>query len=115
MRPSGQKAAKQHQSVKDTSAWCEEIAASDRTPARSLCSAVWHHTRPLLGIATLILGAVGIVIPILPGIPLLLAGVALLGQNHPIVRVCTAWIGRRCPRFSLSRRRLCRGHDLAGD
>jgi len=36
--------------------------------------------------ALLGLGLVGMVLPVLPGIPFLLAGVALLGTNHPWVR-----------------------------
>ena len=47
--------------------------------------------REAAGIALLIAGMVGMVLPALPGTPLLLAGVAVLGPSHPRVR---SWMSR---------------------
>ncbi|HZS35063.1 MAG TPA: hypothetical protein VFC42_16985 [Methylomirabilota bacterium] len=38
------------------------------------------------GIALLSIGALGLVLPFLPGVPLLLAATAVLGHDHPLVR-----------------------------
>ena len=41
----------------------------------------------VIGGCTLIfLGLLGMILPIIPGIPILVAGVAILGTDHPIVR-----------------------------
>lgn len=47
---------------------------------------MWRIIRPILGVTLIILGALGMLLPIIPGIPLLIAGVALLGSKHPWVR-----------------------------
>jgi len=38
------------------------------------------------GFLLIICGLLGLILPIIPGIPLLIAGAALLGANHPLVR-----------------------------
>jgi len=38
------------------------------------------------GIALLIVGVAGLVLPLIPGVPLLIAGAAILGPRHPIIR-----------------------------
>jgi hypothetical protein len=38
------------------------------------------------GIVLIAFGVLGLVLPIVPGIPLLIAGVALLGPKHPLIR-----------------------------
>jgi uncharacterized membrane protein YbaN (DUF454 family) len=40
----------------------------------------------------LVLGVAGLGLPLLPGIPLLIFGVALLGPEHPIRRTLSRWI-----------------------
>ncbi len=47
---------------------------------------MWGTIRTVAGVVLCGLGLAGMVLPVLPGIPLLLAGVALLGTNHPWVR-----------------------------
>ncbi len=47
--------------------------------------------REVTGFALLIAGLVGLLLPVMPGIPLLIAGVALLGSKHPRVQ---PWIKR---------------------
>jgi uncharacterized protein YqgC (DUF456 family) len=51
--------------------------------------------RNAVGISLLVAGGIGCVLPIIPGIPLLLAGAATLGADHPIVRTSRAWLARR--------------------
>jgi hypothetical protein len=53
---------------------------------------VWSRLRPAFGIALLVVGAIGVVVPIIPGVPLLMAGASVLGPDHPVVRVCTGWM-----------------------
>jgi hypothetical protein len=64
-------------------------------------SAGWPRLRALCGMLLLIFGVLGVVLPIIPGIPFVIAGVALLGQNHPLVRACGKWVS---PRLSASYR-----------
>lgn len=47
--------------------------------------------REATGFAFLIAGLFGMLLPLIPGVPLLLAGVAILGTNHPRVQ---SWIKR---------------------
>ncbi len=51
--------------------------------------------RNVAGIALLVAGAIGLLLPIVPGVPLLIAGAAVLGRQHPIVRAGRAWLERR--------------------
>ena len=115
MHPSGTNAVKQHQAMKNNSARLEETAGMDSGSAWTRYgSVVWRHIRAPLGIVVLILGAVGIVVPIVPGVPLLISGVALLGKDHPIVRACTTWVHRCRARLTVGRRPFWRGY-LARD
>jgi len=50
--------------------------------------------RTLPGIALILTGIIAIPIPILPGIPLIAAGAAMLGVNHPLVRAGREWLQR---------------------
>ncbi len=51
---------------------------------------MWGTIRVIAGVPLIGLGLVGLLVPVIPGIPLLLAGVALLGTDHPWVRPCMA-------------------------
>ena len=39
--------------------------------------------RTVVGLLLITVGVIGLVLPIIPGIPLLLAGVAAMGRDHP--------------------------------
>jgi hypothetical protein len=45
-----------------------------------------RHLKVVGGCALIFLGLLGMVLPIIPGIPILVAGVAILGTDHPIIR-----------------------------
>jgi uncharacterized membrane protein YbaN (DUF454 family) len=55
--------------------------------------------KKLLGYACLVAGIAGLALPLLPGIPLLLIGLKLLGPDHPITRP-TAKLVKRPPESS---------------
>ena len=44
--------------------------------------------RNACGIVLIVAGLIAMPIPIVPGVPLIVAGVAVLGNNHPLVRSC---------------------------
>lgn len=51
-------------------------------------------TRNVCGIALIVAGLVAMPIPILPGIPLVVAGAAMLGSRHPLIRRVRTWAER---------------------
>jgi hypothetical protein len=57
-------------------------------------AALWRASRGVLGVVLIASGVVGCVLPIVPGIPLLIAGVALLGPKHWLVRPVTERLER---------------------
>jgi hypothetical protein len=63
-------------------------AAPDHSwPAvRGRLATLWQAARVVLGVMLVAVGVLGCVLPVIPGIPILLAGVALLGPRHPLVR-----------------------------
>ena len=42
--------------------------------------------RTVAGVMLITIGLIGLVLPIIPGIPLLIAGVATMGRDHPLLR-----------------------------
>lgn len=51
--------------------------------------------RKVCGLVLIVVGLVAMPVPVIPGIPLVLAGMALLGSDHPLVRRCTEWLRAR--------------------
>lgn len=47
---------------------------------------VLHKIKLALGIALCIIGLAGTLVPIIPGVPMMIAGFALMGRDHPFVR-----------------------------
>jgi uncharacterized protein YqgC (DUF456 family) len=45
-----------------------------------------HRFRTISGIGLLILGGLGLILPVIPGLVFIAAGVAVLGADHIIVR-----------------------------
>ena len=54
--------------------------------------------RQVLGLSLLGLGVIGTLLPVIPGIPLLVAGAAILGPQHRLVRPVATWLRRRTSR-----------------
>jgi uncharacterized protein YqgC (DUF456 family) len=52
---------------------------------------MWGIIRKGCGMALIAAGLVAVPIPVIPGIPLIAAGAALLGSDHPPVRSCRTW------------------------
>lgn len=51
--------------------------------------------RTVCGVTLLVAGVIGTLLPIIPGIPLFIAGAAVLGPNHRLIRPLTDWLKRR--------------------
>jgi uncharacterized protein len=51
--------------------------------------------REIAGFSLLAVGAIGIVVPVIPGIPLLLAGSLLLAPKYPRIRRAMEYIRRK--------------------
>jgi uncharacterized membrane protein YbaN (DUF454 family) len=58
---------------------------------------MWHVFRTGAGIGLLIVGVIGLILPIIPGIPILIAGVAVLGTDHAIVQRGRKWLHSEHP------------------
>ena len=46
---------------------------------------VLQRIKVAAGIALCVVGIAGTVVPVIPGVPIILAGVALMGADHPLV------------------------------
>ena len=51
--------------------------------------------REISGLALVVAGVAGCLLPIIPGIPLIVAGVAILGTDHALVRRSRGWLEKR--------------------
>jgi hypothetical protein len=47
---------------------------------------MWRTVRTVAGFSLIVLVAIGTLVPVVPGIPMVLAGVALVGTDHPWIR-----------------------------
>lgn len=50
--------------------------------------------RTAVALLLMVVGLVGLLLPILPGLPLLVLGIAMLGLDHPLVRPVRRLIAR---------------------
>lgn len=62
---------------------------------------VLQKLKVFLGMALCLIGVAGTVVPVIPGVPIILVGIALMGENHPLVRKTKQqlqhWWGGRKP------------------
>jgi uncharacterized membrane protein YbaN (DUF454 family) len=58
-----------------------------------------HAARTAAGVSLLVVGVIGCILPVMPGIPFLVAGVAVLGTDHAIVRRGRQWLYSDHPRI----------------
>jgi uncharacterized protein YqgC (DUF456 family) len=54
----------------------------------------WQRLRVGVGILLIIAGVVGMVLPLIPGIPLLVIGLANVGCDCPVIRAITGRLRR---------------------
>ncbi len=54
-----------------------------------------HPVRKVCGAVMIVAGLILMPVPILPGIPLVLAGAALVGMDNPWVRKASDWLRKR--------------------
>jgi hypothetical protein len=57
-------------------------------------SPILQGVRSVGGVLLVVVGLLGLVLPVIPGVPLLMAGVAVLGPQHPVVRPLVGWFRR---------------------
>ena len=67
-----------------------------------------HVVRTVIGVALLILGAIGSLVPVVPGFVFFAAGIAVLGTDHAIVRRLMPYVHRL--RAWLERRGILKAH-----
>jgi uncharacterized membrane protein YbaN (DUF454 family) len=60
-------------------------------------------TRSALGYVLLVAGVVGVLIPIIPGTPFLIAAVAVLGSKHPVIRPWKERVDRLIEKYGKSK------------
>ncbi len=53
---------------------------------RSRLKVLWGAGRVVVGVLLIVVGVLGTLLPVIPGVPLLIAGVALIGPKHPLIR-----------------------------
>jgi hypothetical protein len=68
----------------------QAIASSNTSSAKP--SGKLKRARGVTGNLLLLIGVAGVLMPIVPGTPFLLAGLALVGQNNVTVRRVAGWI-----------------------
>ena len=61
----------------------DERHRTDQAQNRSL---LWHSIRVTFGVILCVVGILGTLLPVIPGVPLIVAGVALLGTDHWLVK-----------------------------
>jgi uncharacterized membrane protein YbaN (DUF454 family) len=72
---------------------------------------MWLSIRHALGMILIMIGLIGMPLPIVPGLPIVLGGAALLGRRHPWVIM----IHRGLRRFNNSARRfMCKWKSRRG-
>ena len=47
------------------------------------------------GVALIVIGIIGCLLPVMPGIPFIMAGVAVLGTDHVLVRSTHRWLRKK--------------------
>ena len=53
---------------------------------------MYARLREFSGFALIIIGIVAGALPVFPGIPLIMAGVALVGKDQRLIRPCRVWL-----------------------
>lgn len=64
------------------------IDSASPTTVRSWLQKMWHFARPWVGWSFICIGILGCLLPVLPGLPFLFIGVALVGRRTWVIRWC---------------------------
>jgi hypothetical protein len=78
----------------DEPARLRDPGLSQRSLREVYVASGWKALRVGGGLILVAAGLLGVILPIIPGVPLLLAGVAILGVDHPVLRPVTATLRR---------------------
>jgi uncharacterized membrane protein YbaN (DUF454 family) len=65
-----------------------------RSPSVAHLRAIVAYLRPVGGLLLIVIGLAGLVVPVIPGILLMMAGVAVLGRDHPLISPVLDWLRR---------------------
>jgi hypothetical protein len=68
---------------------------SSLTPGKKEEQVMRGRIRNAFGILLIITGLIAMPVPIIPGFPLVIAGAAILGRRHPLIRPWWAWLQKR--------------------
>jgi hypothetical protein len=77
------------------------MTKQDNTRDRHQTSAFWRTTG---GWTCLIIGVLGLALPIIPGIPLLVVGLVALSPNYPWARSGLGWMKERIRKVTLRKK-----------
>jgi Putative transmembrane protein (PGPGW) len=72
----------------------EENSTSAGARIRAALAAIGRCVRGPVGVALAVTGLVGLVLPIVPGVPLLFVGLSVLGREHALSRLLARWATR---------------------
>ncbi|MFN8568132.1 MAG: hypothetical protein U0Z44_11585 [Kouleothrix sp.] len=64
---------------------------------------IWPILRPTLGWCCIIIGVLGVLLPVIPGMPLLFPGIALVGRRTRVIRWWAVLITRQLRRWAALR------------
>ena len=87
----------------------------ERRPPGRRPRPIWRILRIVAGFALLLFGTIGLFLPVLQGVLMILAGLAVLGRDLPWARAATDWLASFIRRRAGRRagRRRGRGNRVA--
>jgi hypothetical protein len=53
---------------------------------RAMLYTTWSAARLIVGSLLMLIGVLGTIVPIIPGVPVFVAGIAVAGSSHPVTR-----------------------------
>ena len=71
-----------------------------RTMLQSTWARAWPIARSIIGWACIIVGVLGVIMPVIPGMPLLIPGIALVGRRTWLIRWSAVQLKRLLRRYS---------------
>ena len=71
-----------------------------RTRLQSTWARAWPIARSIIGWVCIIIGVLGVIMPVIPGMPLLIPGIALVGRRTWLIRWSAVQIKRLLRRYA---------------